>query len=229
MIENLSASTCAATLGSTVPPMGSAEEVKAILVEYETLHKMQQQVYEQYAKSLVLIVLAVGAIGAVLVNNTKDVKTDTIALLAILFTLLIDTWAAGWCYLHMELWAHRKYLETLESILRRRFENKTDDGPFTFYSGKMAGVYKVTLVGNWCRCHIALDVAFVFSCGVIYLLTLCLAATKGFDVAATLDVIPGRLRPFVGTVGRWLFVISSVSVLALAMWAWRRVVRVAKL
>ncbi|MBI3044613.1 MAG: hypothetical protein HYY78_17485 [Betaproteobacteria bacterium] len=210
------------TRGPAEPIGSEGHDLNAILVEYETLHSMQRQIYEAYVKCLVLIIIAIGAIGGVLIN-AQDIDANIVAMLAIVFTLLIDSWAAGWAYLHIELWAHRKYLATLEILLRRRIATDGRGAPFSFYSGTLAGVYAVGLLGNRFRCHKVLDFCVVFSCMVIYLLSLWFASTKGFDVVSTLDLVPLEARPVVDKLGRWVFAVISLGVLLLAVWAWARV------
>lgn len=193
----------------------SVEE--AALKEYEVLHNSVQQIYQQYANSLLLIVIGSGAVGAVIITTGRFAL---LGVLAILLTLLINTWVAGWAYLHLELWSHRVYFEGCERFLRSRFNLKGQDAPFTLYQSKLNGMYQAAFFNGKVRCHHVLDLCFVGSSLVIYVISFLAGLFVGFPSIGRWQLLPVGLRHCIEVVGPWMFSIVSFGCLGCSLAAW---------
>jgi hypothetical protein len=100
-------------------PVGTLEEEVA---ERHEVYESMRPLYQAYVQHLLLSAAgaaAIAALGATLFGSSEIAKMEPfwktfITVGIILIPVLCISWAGGWAYLNLELWAHRHYLTYLE-------------------------------------------------------------------------------------------------------------------
>lgn len=188
------------------PSSGKSPLLEGALHEYDALHRFSLEIYRLYARTLVFVGIAAGAIAALLINNVDKLTVDRVGVMAIALTLFINTWAAGWAYLNLELWSHRAYLQKLEEFIRSELKVDRPVAPFNFYSSQLFGMYgkgpsPSSRKGSG-RYYSILNICFASAILVIYLGTLYLAYQFGFSAVA---------KKYLTAFGKWKWTFENIG------------------
>lgn len=147
------------------------EKVEAAIQEYQTLHNFYLEIYKNYTRSLAVIIFFVGAVFALFIKEYKslfdlltvfqsnDLFSKNPVIMNMLLCVLIftiNTWVAGWAYLHSELWSYRFYLILSEKFIRNEIGAKDSEKLYSFYSSGLFEMYNSKLFNKTriTSCHI---------------------------------------------------------------------------
>lgn len=160
------------------PPMPGTKpsSLDCALQEYNTLHHFYLEIYRLYYRTLAMIGVALAAIGALTINNLKNLDPGIVGLLAIILALCFNIWFAGWAYVNRELWSYRMYIRKLEEYVCSESEVHEKGAPFNFYRSDLFGMY-----GGYTR---VLNICFAVPLLVFYSFLVLLAFSYGFDAIA---------------------------------------------